>query len=469
MKNKLVDEQVNRPLEMMSVIAIMASFFGINLGSLFSFRDHLMYLFMLDSYDIDSIFGIFLLGALAGAFLGGFIVYGSGRKIGIISGFAFGVAADCAGVLAPSFSTLLLSEVVAGGACGIFTVASLIYASEISYPTLRGMCCSLPMVGLVAGLDFVIVCRGIIPVNSGVAAIFIALLGTILATYCFFRMPESPRWLACSGFNEAALSSLIFLRGSQVKAARELAAINDRKYIPERGVELFLHSGIYRSVLWLLLILSFMIHICGMTFVPYTGLALISYYQQQFLGYFYTYSYDYGYGFIKAATTACLFGTISACIFAGRLRRVGMMLTGIFAQMVLFILLSGVSLLNFSSLSTLLLSSLILLLIYVSAFTLTVFLTIFIPEILPTAGREFGMSFALIVNFAAMLACVRELAPFVATYSLGTFFAFCAGACAIFVVITSRKMPETGNRTLESLEALLFEDKLLYNRRVRKN
>ena len=142
------------------------------------------------------------------------------------------------------------------------------------------------------------------------------------------------------------------------------------------------------------------------------------------------------------------------------------MLAGISANMFILMLLSGVAMLNLSSLSTLLLSSLILILIYVSSFTLTVFLTIFVPEFLPTAGREFGVSFALIINFAAMMACIRELRPLVATYSLGTFFAFCAGACVIFIVITSRRMPETGNGTLESLESLLFEDKLLNTRHI---
>lgn len=466
MKSKFMDVQLKRPLEIMSVIALMASFFGINLGSIFSFREHLKSLFMLDSYDLDSIFGVFLLGALAGSFFGGFIVYGSGRKIGIIVSFALAVAADCAGALAPSFSTLLLSEIVAGAACGIFMVASLIYACEISYPSLRGMLCSMPLLGFVAGLEFVIVCRGMIPVNSGVSVSFIAFIGACLVFYCLVRMPESPRWLACSRFNEAALASLIVLRGSQLVAARELALINDRQRIPDRGAELFLHSGLFRSAIWLILIMSFMIHMGGMTFIPYSALDLVCFYQQQFLGYFYSCSFDYGYGFIKASCTACFFGVLSACLLAGRISRVGSMLAGISANMFILMLLSGVAMLNLSSLSTLLLSSLILILIYVSSFTLTFFLTIFVPEFLPTAGREFGVSFALIINFAAMMACIRELRPLVATYSLGTFFAFCAGACVIFIVITSRRMPETGNGTLESLESLLFEDKLLNTRHI---
>ena len=49
MKSKFMDVQLKRPLEIMSVIALMASFFGINLGSIFSFREHLKSLFMLDS------------------------------------------------------------------------------------------------------------------------------------------------------------------------------------------------------------------------------------------------------------------------------------------------------------------------------------------------------------------------------------------------------------------------------------
>lgn len=463
-KSVSIKDRHVRPLEMMFLCALMSVFFGVNLGSLFAFREQLSYLFMLDSYDLDNVLGVFLLGALAGAFLGGFIVSGSGRRIGIILGFVFGAAADCTGVLAPSFSTLLLSEIAAGTGFGIFMVASTVYGCEIASSYMRGRCCCLPAVGCAFGIGFVIICRDLLPTNSGTAVFLIAGSAVMLCCAVIIRFPESPRWLVRAGFNEAALASLIFLRDDQMAAARELALINERDRLPDRDLRLFLHSGIYRSALWLLLIMTFLIHMAGLAFIPYASLDLISRFQQQFLGYFYTYSYHYGYGFIKAAATVGIFGTVSALWLCDRMKRTGLLLGSIIACLVTLILLSGASLFGFSNISTILLSALVLVFIYASMLCLSLFFFVFVPELLPTAGREFGVSVVFITCFAALLAGINELNPVVGYYSLSFFFAFCAGICAFLAVFISRKMPETSAIALEMLETRLFEDKLLSRR-----
>ncbi len=454
-----------RPVAMMGIVALMAVYFGINIGSLFSYREQLMYLYMLDNYDLNSILSVFLLGLLGGVFLGGFVIYGSGRKIGLLMGFAFGVAADCAGVLAPSFSSLLLSEIAAGVACGIFLVSSLIYAAEISSPAVRGVCGALVPAGFLLGLDFVIMCHDFFPSNSSTAVIIIAGIGIILILFGILRMPESPRWLARAGFSEAALSALFVLRGSQVAAARELALINERERIPERGLELFLHSGIYRNALWMILVLSFLLHICGMTYIPYSASELILHYQQEFLGNFFVISAssDYGNGFIRASITVAFFGILTAAILSLRMTRIGGMLCGIAASMGVLMLLSGASMLDFGSVSTMLLSVLILLFIYTSSLTLTVFLAVFVPEILPTSGREFGVGMVLVVNCTALLAGVKEIGPWIEDCPVSIFFAGCAFVVAFLLVVVSRKMPETSVMSLETIETRLFEDKLLRN------
>ncbi len=449
----------------MGIVALMASYFGINIGSLFSYREQLMYLYMLDNYDLNSILSVFLLGLLGGVFLGGFVIYGSGRKIGLLMGFAFGVAADCAGVLAPSFSSLLLSEIAAGVACGIFLISSLIYATEISSPALRGVCGALVPAGLMAGLDFVIMCHEAFPSNSSTAIVIIAGVGIALILYGMLRMPESPRWLARAGFSEAALSALFVLRGSQVSAARELALINERDRVPERGLELFLHSGIYRNALSMILVFSCLLHVCGMTYIPYSASDLILHYQQEFLGNFFviTSSADYSNGFIKASITVAFFGILTAAILSLRMTRIGVMLCGIATSMGVLMLLSGASMLDFGSVSTMLISILILLFIYTSSLTLTIFIAVFVIEMLPTCGREFGVGLVLIVNCTALLAGVKEIGPWIEDYPVSIFFAACAFVVAILLVMVSRKMPETAAMSLETIETRLFEDKLLRN------
>ncbi len=119
--------------------------------------------------------------------------------------------------------------------------------------------------------------------------------------------------------------------------------------------------------------------------------------------------------------------------------------------------------LDFGSVSTMLLSVLILLFIYTSSLTLTVFLAVFVPEILPTSGREFGVGLVLIVNCTALLAGVKEIGPWIEDFPVSIFFAGCAFVVAFLLVVVSRKMPETSVMSLETIQTRLFEDKLLRN------
>ena len=80
---------------------------------------------------------------------------------------------------------------------------------------------------------------------------FLALVIAIL------KLPESPRWLALSGYYDAALSVLFSLRNDMGIAARELAGVNECCRGEEKGAELFLQNTNFRKIVWLLLSLGF--------------------------------------------------------------------------------------------------------------------------------------------------------------------------------------------------------------------
>lgn len=465
----ILKEQMLHPLFMTAVTAVMALFFGFDLGGLFAFKTQLMYLFMLDGYDIDGVFGVVLLGALAGAFLGGFIISGSGRKSGIISGFVLGVSADCAAVLAPSFSTLLLAEFALGGAMGIFLISSIIYACEISLPVNRGMCCALPLTGIFLGVELVVVGRDLLPESSATVIWGLIGSGLVLSFVSAVRLPESPRWLAGAGYNDAALSSLIRMRRVNAEAARELAAINERSRNAEKGIAVFLHSGIYRSALWCMVIMTLLMHVSGMTLIPYAALEIIGRYQQQYLGYFYTHSYDYGYGFVKAAATVGLFGAVTALLTQDRLSRSGALLAGTLTCMVVMMLLIFSSMVDFSTASTMLLSALVLIYIYAAVFAVVIFVGSLLPELLPSSGREFGVTLVLVVNFVALLAGIKQLKSFFGEFDVGVCFGAMFMLTGALLIYIYSKIPNTSGQSLESIENRLFEGKLLNQHKVNYN
>ena len=73
------------PLRFVLMVALPASFFGYDVGALFLNANFLSGYYILGSGDLNVIIGTAALGMLLGYFLGGYLTYGSGRKICIIS------------------------------------------------------------------------------------------------------------------------------------------------------------------------------------------------------------------------------------------------------------------------------------------------------------------------------------------------------------------------------------------------
>ena len=63
------------------VVAMMATIFGFNLGSMLSSKARLINVFMLEIYSLDSILSTFLIGSLVGIFLGGRLAFDAGLSL----------------------------------------------------------------------------------------------------------------------------------------------------------------------------------------------------------------------------------------------------------------------------------------------------------------------------------------------------------------------------------------------------
>ena len=449
-----------RPLKYVLAVALAAPLFGFDLGSVFANRNELMYLYMLDSYDIDSVVSVFVLGTLSGIFLGGFVIAGSGRKSGIVAGIAVGAAASCSALLAPEFSTLLLSEFAAGGGFGMYLVSALIYAAEIALPQSRGFCCALPAVFLALGLALTVTLRGALSENNALLASGGGIIGLALCVICGLRLPESPRWLAVSGYYDAALTALISLRRDSAAAARELAFINDCARGRERSLQLFLHSSPYRSVLWFLVAVTALLHLAGFSLIPYMSLELVHRYQLQYLGQVVMRNYDYSYGFVKAAVTVGLFGAIASMLVSDRIGRARAVFTGSAFAFAVLLLLSAVTFFEIDGFSALIIGALILIFICAASFTLTTFLSCYACELIPSCGREFGMSLVLFVNFIAFMAGIQDVGIMTPGFRLTPFFAALVAFDGALLYFLWRLAPDPGLSSLEKTETRLFEGQL---------
>ncbi len=449
-----------RPLSFTLAEASIAIFFGLNLGSIFAYKNQLMYVFLLTSYDIDSVVSVVLLGAAAGVICGGFISQGSGRKSGIVAGAVIGIAASCMAVLSRDFSSLLLSEFTVGAGFGIYIVSALLYAAEISLPVVRGMCCCMPAVGAFLGLLTSVAARIALPDSPIAIAALMASTGTALCLLCALWLPESPRWLVLAGYTDAALTSLFTLRSSQAAAAREMAFITDVAGSTERGMQLYLHSAASRRALRVLVVLVVLMHLSGFAIVPYMSLELIHRYKLQYLGILVMRNYDYSYGFVKAAVAVAFFGAATAMMASDRTGRPKAMLVGTAISLAMLALLSAVTLAGLSDLNVVFVSALILVYIFAAVFTTVAFLCVFACEILPSGGREAGLCLILAIHLLSFIAGIQDVGVMSPGFDLSPFFAALLAFCAVLCFVLAFRVPDPGIGSLERNETRLMEGRL---------
>lgn len=429
--------------------ALMALFFGFSIGMIYACKTDLMDRFLLDSQEIDSIFLTFLLGAVVGAFLGGRITYDAGRRLPIVGGFVLGSIAQCAVLMSPAFSSYLISEFVLGGAIGIFIIATLIYISEIAFAENRGAATISIFFFMVIGMYIAVLWGRFFYLNNLITSFFIFTSSLLIALISFFRLPESPRWLSISGFNDAALSELFVLRDNASLAAKELADINECGRGEDRGIALFLHSGSYRRTIWFLSILTVLIHLSGFAFFPYTSIRIISDYQM----YFYSLDIDilYGEDFIKAGMMVLLLSAITTILTVDKMGRKKLMLGSILIAEIVLVLMYFLTVFS-SSLGMSLLGVLILFYIFASSIGIFVFFATLLSELLPAQGRELGVALVFFINFVGLMSSIMIFDILTDTVGLSGFFALNLLFGSILFAILYHSLPELKGRSLESLE-----------------
>lgn len=439
------------PVSYVALCAIMAMIFGFNLGHVYACKPEIMDKFLLDSREIDSVMGTFLLGAIIGVFLGGRVTYDAGRRLPLIGSFLLGSLAIVANLLAPAFSSYLVSEFVVGGAFGIFFVSSLIYVAEIIFPDSRGLWTSMIGLSVILGAEIGVLLGDIIFNNAHAFAAAILVLSLLLAIVSFFRIPESPRWLALSGFADAALAELIRLRNNTAAAARELADINECGRGENRGIALFLHSGSYRHKIWLLASVTILCHLSSFAIFPYMSLQLVSSFQRVIWELDEIQAYDYHYGYLKAAITVILLSAVTVVLTIDRIGRKKLLLGSIFATEVILILLYLITLFT-GSRGFMFMGTLVLLYIFTATIGIVVFFCTMVSEILPAQGRELGVALTFFINLVGMLAGFTFFESLTSELGLRAFFALDILFGALLFALSYHSLPELRGKSLEDLE-----------------
>lgn len=441
------------PCRFTLLAAGLGMFFGIDFGFIIANQQHLIEVYILQERDIQVIVGSYLLGALLGVFLGGLIVYSSGRKVCMLGGAALGLAAVLAASLAPNFSLLLISQVAVGFACAVYLLAASLYINEIAPIPIRGLCVSAIWVSLAAGAFAATLYRGIKPVDGGFAALAVLGLAVLLAAVLgFFYLPESPRWLAFSGYPDAALSTLFKLRSDMGTAARELAAIHESCAAEDSGMEFFLQSSNYRRTIWLLLAVGVLLHGSGFIFVPYAILDLLEAGSRSTD----LFATPEDSGIMKALMGSVLLAALGTALGADRLGRTRFLLYSLTLAVTMLLVLCGAAAFAPLYLSSSMLLGIILVYTLGTATAFCLLVPLLANEILPMRGREFGCSVMLFVNVALVLAGFRVYTQIIDALGYAGYFLVCLLSLMGLMYVVVRFVPETAGCALEGVQGRLL-------------
>ncbi|MGH3964884.1 MAG: sugar porter family MFS transporter [Pseudonocardiaceae bacterium] len=389
-------------------------------------------------------------GAMVGALCSGPAADRQGRqRILLVAGVVFTVGALGAG-LAPTVNGLVLFRFILGLAIGIASVMVPLYLAEMAPAADRGAVTSLNQYMIIVGTALsAAIGYALAFTGSWRWMLLIGVFPAIVLMVGMFAMPDTPRSLVRRGRPEQARAVLVGLRGDPDLAERELTEITalEREQRDTR-------TGARLSAPWVrrLLVLGAMLAV----FQQITGINAIVYYAPTVLT-----------SFGVSTQTALLFGflngllnilTIAAVVRAKIVDRRGrkpVLLAGL-VGMSASLFAVGVAALIFPVGSTaLFVIAVAAFVVFTNTFSATwgPVLWVLLAEIFPLAIRGTAMAIATLFNWLAAFVVSLTFPSFTAFAGMGAVFIAYAAICVVIFPIVWRMVPETKERSLETLEA----------------
>jgi sugar porter (SP) family MFS transporter len=206
--------------------------------------------FTLSTQMEEAVVSIVLVGAMAGAILGGSLADSLGRRLILTLG---GVIFIVGSVIAPLASTvwvLIAARFLLGLAIGFTSVTAPVYVSELAPPQSRGMLIGLYQFALTLGIALADLVGYWLAGSHAWRWMFaLGLLPSLVFLILVLTVPESPRWLVAQNRRteaERILRSYTDEAGTQVL----LADINDSLRVqPERSWKALLRPEWRRALL----------------------------------------------------------------------------------------------------------------------------------------------------------------------------------------------------------------------------
>jgi major inositol transporter-like SP family MFS transporter len=209
-----------------AVSAIGGMLFGYDTGVISGALLYLKPDLRLDATQEGLVTSVLLLGAAAGAVVGGRVADAIGRRKALVIAAAVFIIGALGSAVTPDYPILITSRIVLGLAVGVASIIVPMYISEMAPASQRGRLVSLNSVMIVTGQLVAYIVNAVLAPDEawrwmlGLAAVpaIVLLIGMCL-------LPDTPAWYESKNRGEKALA--VLTRGHSAGAARkELAALS---------------------------------------------------------------------------------------------------------------------------------------------------------------------------------------------------------------------------------------------------
>jgi sugar porter (SP) family MFS transporter len=399
-----------------------------------------------------------LIGCLFGAVSSGYLADRYGRKRPLILAAALFTLAAVGTGAANSFTSFVIYRLIGGLGIGLASALSPMYIAEISPANMRGRLVSVNQLTIVIGILSAQITNYLIAekVPAGATDEMILLswngqmgwrwmfwAGTLPAVAFFilaFLIPESPRFLYKSGFEEKAQGILERI-GGRIYAMEEGKSIGQT--LKEAGTKINwneLFSKRLRPMMLIGVVLAVLQQWCGIN-------VIFNYAEEIFTSAGYSVG-DMLFNIVITGVVNLMF-TIVAMQTVDRWGRRNLMLLGWLGLAIIYILL-GIC--YFFELKGIIVLVIVVTAIATYAMSLAPITWVVLSEIFPNSIRGAAMAVA---TSALWIACFALTYTFPILNSLlkasGTFWLY-AFICLSGFLFTLRKLPETKGKTLEEVE-----------------
>lgn len=399
--------------------------------------------FLLSNFDQALIVSILLIGALIGAFVGGYFADIIGRKKTMLFSIILFVIGTVIMIVSNRLSEFMVGRFVLGLGVGIVSVTVPLYIAEMSPPSIRGALVSFNQFAITIGILLGYIIDYLYSGSGNWQAMFaFAFVPTIVYFVALFFIPETPSFLSKKGKKGLAKQITHHILGRRAAEKESLEGKEERIRKKPPPITSFFKKPI-RS--------AFITGIGISIFQQITGINVIIYYAPRIFQLA-------GFTSEPAAILATMgigivnvFVTLIALLIIDKVGRKPLLIIGLIGMA---ISLFTLGICFFEHLKDIGVISVISLMAYVSFFAISLgpIAWLLISEIFPLSIRGKAMGIAIFANWICNYIVSLTFLNLIEDISLPGAFWLYTGICLVALWFVSAKVPETKSKTFEQIQ-----------------